>query len=100
MHAKLYNSPRNLPDLPRFKVSADHVSPILSALHPCQRDPHPAKWQVLGEIEVKCRGEEERLIYLYWTGYGPGAFSAPPYGYYRGGSDQAIEDAIRAAYRP
>jgi hypothetical protein len=42
-------------------------------------------------------------VYLYLTGHGQGAFSAEQIReqrvYYRGGTDQRIEDAVRDAYR-
>src|SRR5438093_1593678 len=103
MQARLYNSPRELPDLPTFEVGPEHFAPILAALRPWKVDRRPAKWQGLGELNLSCRGGKQFLIRLLWTGHETGAFSAGPTHegrvYCRGGTDAGIEDAIRAAYR-
>jgi hypothetical protein len=100
MRAKLYNSPQKLPDVSEFEVPTEHISRILKALAPNQRDPRPAKWQGLGDLKLTCGNGKVIEIHLYWTGHDQGAFSVGPYGtqvYFRGGTDQGIESAIREA---
>jgi hypothetical protein len=104
MQAKLYNSSGELVDLPLFEVPREHVAPILEALRPFRVEwPFDwTPWQVLGELHLTCKGEKSFRIDLYRTSHERGAFSAGPTyetrRYYRGGTDSAIEDAIRAAY--
>src|SRR4026209_2191944 len=57
MQAYIDNSPRQLPDVPLFEVRREHFAPILAALRPCKVDSRPMKWQVLGGLHLKCRGE-------------------------------------------
>jgi hypothetical protein len=100
MTASLGNSPKRRPDLPPFTVPANHVPKVLAALQPAQKDPQPAKWQVLGYLQITTDGGIT-VINLYWTNGDKGAFSIEGIShrtYFRGGTDQAIEDAIREAY--
>jgi hypothetical protein len=104
MRARLFNFPRGEKGPPPFEVPREHIPAILKALHPYQKPAWTAGWQVLGNLYLKLQGGGRFVIQLYWTGGGPGAFSSGPTirrpGYYRGGTDKGIEDAIRAAYHP
>lgn len=56
---------------------------------------------MLGELSCKLRDGTMVEVHLYWTGHDRGAFSVGAYPnqvYYRGGTDSAIEEAIRRAY--
>jgi hypothetical protein len=97
MTASLDNSPKHLPNLPPFTVPANHIPKVLAALQPAQKDPQAAKWQVLGYLEITTTDGGITAINLYWTNGEKGAFSTGQT-YFRGGTDQAIEDAIRDAY--
>jgi hypothetical protein len=87
------------PELSTFEVPREHIAPILAALRPFRVDPHPDKMKILGHLYLTCKGGRELKIHLYYEG----AFSVDPQfekrTYYRGGTDSAIEDAIRAAYQ-
>jgi hypothetical protein len=102
MRAMLGNSPHGLPNLPLFEVPRESIPAILQALRPYQRDPLPARWQGLGTLYLARQGGGQFRIDLYWTKMRQGAFASGPTfkwrTYYRGGTDQGIEDAIRAAY--
>jgi hypothetical protein len=99
MRAVVGNSPRQLENIQPFEVPPSHFAPILAALRPCQIDKHPAAWQVLGELDITCKNDSRVRIDLFWTGNGPGAFRDNEGIYYRGGTDKAIEDAIRDAFK-
>src|SRR5436305_4837841 len=100
MTAMAYNSPRNLPDTPEFTVPASHYAAVLKELSPATLDPHPLTWAVLGYLKFHCRGGRLVVVNLFWTGDAIGAFSigVRPRVYFRGGTDQGIEDALRQAY--
>jgi len=93
-----------LPDNFMFEVPAESFAPILTSLRPYGVDGRPAKWQVLGELHMKCgRVHRSRVIHLYRTTQAQGAFSVETFDgrvYNRGGTDTGIEDALRAAYHP
>jgi hypothetical protein len=99
MRAMVGNSPRQLENILPFEVPPSHFASILAALRPYQIDKRPAAWQELGELDIRCKDESRVRIQLYWTGNGPGAFQDNEGIYYRGGTDKAIEDAIRDAFK-
>jgi hypothetical protein len=100
MQASLHNSPKSMPDVPLFDVPASHIGQVLAALSPAVRDEHPAKWQHLGELSLSCKNGRRLRVELFSTSHGSGAFAVedPARVYCRGGSNAAIEQAIRAAY--
>jgi hypothetical protein len=103
MSAYLGNSPQNLPDLPDFVIPPKHISQVLAALHPAEQDANPAKWQGLGNLFITTKDGRSVMVDLYWTSGEKGAFSVRGTAfrngvYFRGGTDKAIEDAIREAY--
>jgi hypothetical protein len=102
MTAKLdYNEPRNLPKVPEFEVLAEDIPVILGSLEPKQFDFMAAAWVVQGELRLETVDGKEILVHLFWTSEKRGAFAVGPCGgqrYYRGGSDLAIDQVIRAAY--
>lgn len=86
-------------------VPRDHFAPILAALRPRHRDRHALKWQVFGESDLTLRGGKHVSIWLFSTTKGEsGAFAAgrtwETRVYYRGGTDEGIKAAIRAACPP
>jgi hypothetical protein len=101
MTAKLINSPKGLPDVPEFEVGAADVSSILESLQPARRDYLPDSWQVLGDVTITTKEGRCLQVRLFWTAENKGAFALGPRGkraYYRGGTDSAIENAVRNAY--
>jgi hypothetical protein len=98
-----YHANRELPDLWDFEVPPEHFAPILAALAPSRKAPQVFLWQVKGKLHITCRDGRSYDIHLYWTGVDEGAFKIGPPGrvgtYCIGGSDQGIDDAIRAAFR-
>jgi hypothetical protein len=86
-----------------FQVPATHWQPILSALLPAKKDPDPAKWVGLGELQIKLGGGDSFLISLYSLSETPGAFSSGPdweqRTYYRGGSTVSLERALEDAFK-
>src|SRR5689334_19509191 len=49
-------------DLHQFQIPSGRYSEILSALSPSRRDFFPAKWQMLGELDV--RKTDGKLIHV------------------------------------
>ena len=75
---------------------------ILNALTPSQRDHSPAKWKVLGELEITTQRGDRIQVNLYASGERIGAFSAGPdwdsREYYRGGDTAQLTQALADAY--
>jgi hypothetical protein len=92
-----------------FSVPVNRIPKVLAALRPAGRDWMPAKWVVAGHLKIDCNNGESYHVDLYYTHHRVGAFSVhrPEWernpglivsNYFRGGSDQAIRQAIEAAY--
>jgi hypothetical protein len=86
-----------------FQVPRSHWHPIFSSLLPASRDADPAKWEVLGDLEIKLAGGDSFLVSLYSISDGLGAFSSGPTWeervYYRGGSSADLEQALAEAFK-
>jgi len=88
-----------------FQVPAAHWRSILASLLPAKADEDPAKWEVLGELQINLVGGGSFQISLYSLDEELGAFSSGPTWedrtYYRGGStarlERALEDAFKAS---
>jgi hypothetical protein len=86
----------------RFDVPLDRLPSIYKALQPATFDSRPAKWAVLGELEMTLRnGQPFRVdLYYVWSDK-EGAFSAGETferrTYFRGGSSSQLTDALRSA---
>ena len=79
-----------------FDVPQDHWGNIYAGLLPARRDPHPAKWEGMGSIEIKRKFAFDFEIALFYTD----AFAIETWGkqvYYRGGDSNELVRAIRAA---
>jgi hypothetical protein len=96
MEAFFYELPGGVLVERHFVVPKEHYSSILASLHPCRRDKRTPKWVVFGELRMTLRDNKQFDISLYLTYGRVGAFSSAR-GYYRGGTDKVIEDAVRAA---
>ena len=84
------------PVIPRFDVPKAHWGPILKSLASGRFDPKPAKWEVLGYLDVTKKNGDSLYIGLY---YPPGNDVAFKIGvYYRGGNSATTERLIREAY--
>ncbi|MFQ5733365.1 MAG: hypothetical protein ACE5KM_15605 [Planctomycetaceae bacterium] len=85
-----------------FSVPKSHRKPILDALKPYQYDGSPAKWKVMGTLELTLKNGESFWIGLYSLNKKPGAFSAGPSfksrTYFRGGDSKALLAALSAAH--
>ena len=64
---------------------------------PVRPDPKPKLYQSLGKLKIEDRAGRTVTINLYWTDLPSSAFTIDGK-YYRGGRDEVIEDAIRAAH--
>jgi hypothetical protein len=106
-----------------FAVPSKHIPTVLAALSPATRDWSPYKWEVLHlhitckdgrkktvdccRLEIACKDGKKMTVDLYRTYHAIGAFSVHlddrPWNsglishYFRGGTDQAIENAIKTA---
>jgi hypothetical protein len=109
MKATLLRDIDNETEFKEFTVPDAHVPKILSALAQAERDSSPAKWVVAGHLDLECKDGNTYRIDLYWSHKPVGAFSVhrrdgprnPGYfvsNYFRGGSDQALREAITAAH--
>ena len=85
-----------------FRVPAENWESILDALLPAKRDPHPAKWEGLGELKIKCKGGRSLVVSLFRLSEGAGAFALGETWerrvYFRGGESARLETALEAAY--
>ena len=86
----------------QFTVPQPHWNKIRDALVPARRDDNPARWKVLGDLEIKKKGSGQVHVSLYSTSEDPGAFATGAAGeqriYYRGGESAKLTEALRAAY--
>jgi hypothetical protein len=86
----------------RFDVPKKHWVPILDAMRPARKDNDPAKWQVLGELNIRLKGGKSLFVALYTTSKWSGAFSAgrtfKERVYYRGGDSAKLKQTFQAAY--
>ena len=86
-----------------FNVPEKSWKSVFAALTPAESDPNPSKWVGLGKLLVKMKKKGETIeISLYSTRQKSGAFaikSGKTRQYYRGGSDQRINKAIRDAHK-
>ena len=85
-----------------FQVPAAHWQPIFSSLLPARRDSEPAKWESLGDLQIKLAGGDSFYVSLYSVSDGLGAFSSGPNFdqrvYYRGGSSASLKRALVTAF--
>jgi hypothetical protein len=90
-----------------FAVPSRHIPTVLTALSPATREWSPKKWEVLGQLQITCKDGKKMTVDLYRTYHAIGAFSVHLDDssrnswlishYFRGGTDQAIESAIKTA---
>jgi hypothetical protein len=91
----------------KFVVPSEYYGPILSQLTPSKKDSAPAKWVVLGDLDIRTKDGQSIYVGLYDLGKSRCAFSAGPTfesrAYYMvivGHSDRlrvVMEDAMDAA---
>lgn len=96
MTASLFNRPDSGTDIPEFLIPKSHYANILSLFSDAEPDSSPAKWQVLGSVEIESK-HRAMSISLFWTGATSGAFRTSERRYFRGSSDSAIIHAIENA---
>jgi hypothetical protein len=97
---------KSLPAVPPFLVPGEHVPKVLAALGPTNRDWAPHNLKVMGQLIITGNDGEVTTVDLYWTHADSGAFSVDqassrPFSLsrcFRGGSNEAVQDAIRQAY--
>lgn len=86
----------------KFTVTQSSWSKIRDALMPARHDCSPARWQWLGELEIKTKEGGRVYIWLFFLPEGPGAFAAgrtwEQRTYYRGGDSAKLKQALQAAY--
>ncbi len=87
----------------KFDIPEQFWSGVIDGLSPSQRDKHPLKWTLNGEIEVVLKNDDRFVVDVYYLGgRGAGAFSAGPTFksrvYYRGGKSDRIAQVIREAH--
>jgi hypothetical protein len=104
------DSAGNTKTVPEFDVPEQCWDDIIKGLSPSQYDPHPAKWVVLGSMEIELKNGERRWVGLYDLSTNPyrsdaeviGAFSAGPdfksRKYYLGGHTKTLKAAMKRAY--
>jgi hypothetical protein len=106
MNARYYD--RDEKHMVKFEVPQNHRGKILDALRPATYDSNPAKWVVLGQLDIERRDNRPFKIQLYSVRHGDGrdeagAFSAgetyDQRSYYRGGTTPKLEAALKAAYK-
>jgi hypothetical protein len=88
---------------PPFEVPQSRWKDVFSAISPYSVDPRPTKWQVLGDITIRTKHEQNYLISLYYLSTDPvGAFSAGPTFekrvYYRGGNSARLKETLKEIY--
>jgi len=89
MTARLYNRPDSAPDLLDIVVPTGQYRRVLPLFEDRERDPAPAKWQVLGLVRIRVDLGGETCVHLFWTGKCAGAFRIGDV-YYRGSTDAEI----------
>jgi len=84
-----------------FDVPQESWKNILASLLPARKDDRPAKWEVLGSLEITSKDRESLIVWLFTTSQEPGAFAAGKTWeqrvYYRGGKTADLEKALQAA---
>ncbi|WP_422923414.1 hypothetical protein [Singulisphaera sp. PoT] len=84
-----------------IEVPREHWEELRSSLLPAKRDKHPAKWVVLGQLDLTKEDDSRFEIELYAVRQGPGAFAAGKSHdervYYRGGKTEDLMKALQAA---
>ncbi len=86
----------------KFTVPREHWDKIFATLQPARRDNFPAKWVIIGELQIACKGGRSFHVSLFDLRDGrPGAFAAGETHekrvYYRGGDSVRLKEALRAA---
>jgi hypothetical protein len=86
----------------KFMVPSELYDDILAALSPSQLDPNPAKWVVLGSLEIRTVDGKSISVDLFDLHDDPvGAFKAgltpEPRKYYRGGNSARLKRALAKA---
>lgn len=101
MTAALEQSSIGMPPVDEFRVPKTRFASVLSALESANPDDSPAKWETFGRLEFVSKNGARKSILLYLTGSSPNSEIAFKCGgkkdYYRGGSAQELEQAIRTA---
>lgn len=86
----------------KFQVPKEHWDKIFEAMLPAQLDRDPAKWQVLGELEMTLKNGRPFVLMMFSVSEGTGAFASgntfDQRVYYRGGDSTRLKTALRAAY--
>ena len=90
-------------DWPGIEVSQKHWNDIFAALSPSEYDRSPSNWQVLAEIEIHTKQNEDFWLGAYNLAPEPiGAFSIGrthmERTYRRGGNSARLKEALEKAY--
>ncbi|MCH8829811.1 MAG: hypothetical protein IID45_09565 [Planctomycetes bacterium] len=85
------------PVIPRFDVPRDHWNAILAGLSTARFDFDPAKWEMMGTLDITRKEEGDSVRVTLYFARGDGAFKIDGQ-YYRGGKSKELETAIRKAY--
>lgn len=99
MEAFVGNSWRDLPATARFEVPEGHISRIMATLTGFTRNPQAEERSNpgLGELWLHCDDGKMVQVSLYHS-YGGACIYSVGRKCYSGGSDNKVDDAIRAAY--
>lgn len=73
-----------------FQLEPKSIPDLLAALTPCERDWHPANWQVLGLLGINLKNGSCCAVELFTTDEELAAFSIGRT-YYRGGSERKLK---------
>jgi hypothetical protein len=104
MTARLFGGGAGVGEVQQFQVPPSHFSRLLSALAPSRRDEQRIAWVALGALDIVCNDGRIIAVAVYRTSQPEGAFSVNPdpqprqwSNYYRGGSAEEFEAAVRNA---
>ncbi len=78
-----------------FTLEQKSIPDLLGALTPCEYDWDPAKWQVLGRLDIKLKDGSRCSVHIYDTYHEFAAFSIGRR-YYRGGSNEDLKRLLGA----
>lgn len=85
----------------KFDIPQEHWSAVTSALLPATLDRNPAKWQIIGKLEIVTQGGVKQTVWLFHKDEAPGAFAIVEDKdrrvYYRGGDSAKLVDALKVA---
>jgi hypothetical protein len=74
----------------------ERFSDIVDALKPNQREPHPARWVVVGALEIATKDGGKQRIFVFAPADGSVAFKIDDT-YYKGGPLAKLEGAVSVA---